>query len=108
LLGVPSGRFWHVQIAAAQDKTRIEASLTHLLLQPALSRLPAGVYPVSLPGRPTFYRAWLGRFAEEKGARALCRQLVKAGSACTVVKPSAAAHSQDAKNAASKSGNKAG
>jgi hypothetical protein len=78
---------WHAQFGSSPDAAAVRYSLRGLLAKHAkLRALPSGVSAHDLGEKGTFYRAWVGSYADSAGAMALCKSLKIGKSGCTVFK----------------------
>lgn len=80
---------WRVQLASSKDEKALKVSFEKLKSGDRFNDLPNGIVAAQVAGRGTFYRAWVGAFALQKEAAALCGKLKNAGGNCTVIRTGA-------------------
>jgi hypothetical protein len=78
---------WHAQVGSSKDSAAMRVSLNKTLAaNPDIAALPSGIAAHDVPGRGTFYRAWLGSYDSARDAQALCASLKTHGPGCAVFK----------------------
>lgn len=79
---------WHAQLMSSSKKATVEKSWPTILAKHKglLSNMPHKIVKADIAGKGTFYRLWVGNFANKNEATALCKKLKAQKQDCVAAK----------------------